>query len=651
MIAFLKCVAEAVIEKGVGGLASMIPGGEYAYNVAQSAWKKYRDQKKDAEQRAEIQQLAQSTFEDAKRAAAEAVREATGGKDTPIELELYLSQVPAAVQQSLKRPEDPTGTTVPPTFFLNSPDDVLKLLPPRPPRFRPGDPLPGKPGWVLEKPLGVGGFGEVWLARHPRMASLIGAVKFFHSQRARDVQHESGLIDRVMRHGRHLNVVPILDVNLDGETPWLMYEYVPGGDLTDWIRQLQRIPADQRLKQATAALRQLAGAVGHFHRLSPAVVHRDLKPSNILLDKANRQLRITDFGIGSLVARANLAAESTETQAGRLLSYLRGSHTPLYASPQQRTGAPPDPRDDIHALGVIGYQLITGSLDHGAGPDFAEDLREHGATDQVVALLGRCVAHKPDRRPATGAELASQLAALVAAPATNPPAATIPLSGEPPAGPPKGVPTSAARPSVTPPPVGGGKRPGVIASIIEFLSAASEAQPLSKNALHEKLKERFPDRQPSAMWSTISQQVPNKLRVDKGIVVHKNEKGYWIEPEGRIARTTGGLEDRAGLEAPADMASKDPPRTDWPGRGVTKAHPGSLHLGGNGPILPAITRPAAASRSPGRRPRHRLPLRREGWRPGSLTIVHVSAGGGPGSTRGALPTRAFAVLHPQHRAH
>jgi hypothetical protein len=123
----------------------MVPGGSYAYEVADAARKKYRARERDAEVRAEIRQLAEANFEDAKRAAVEAARAAAGTPDPPVEVELYLSQIPAAVQQSLKRSADPSGRSVPATFALNSPDDVLKLLPPRPPRFRPGDPLPGNP--------------------------------------------------------------------------------------------------------------------------------------------------------------------------------------------------------------------------------------------------------------------------------------------------------------------------------------------------------------------------------------------------------------------------------------------------------------------------------------------------------------------------
>jgi len=194
-----------------------------------------------------------------------------------------------------------------------------------------------------------------------------------------------------------------------------MYEYVPGGDLGDVIRTLQPRSPEDRCQQAIDDLRQLASAVAHFHKLTPPVVHRDLKPNNILLDSANKRLRITDFGIGAVAARAALGEEARGggTSVGRLMSYMCGSHTPLYASPQQRTGSDPDPRDDVHALGVIAFQLLTGDLVAAPGRAMDDDLRDIGAPEGLVALIGRSVAQKADRRPRDAREWETALAALV----------------------------------------------------------------------------------------------------------------------------------------------------------------------------------------------------------------------------------------------
>lgn len=71
--------------------------------------------------------------------------------------------------------------------------------------------------------------------------------------------------------------------------------------------------------------------------------------------------------------------------------------------------------------------------------------------------------------------------------------------------------------------------PGVIDSIIEFLCAASARKPLSKEDIHEKLKKRFKERSADSMWTTINIQVPSRLKADRGVIVKKNENGYWIE--------------------------------------------------------------------------------------------------------------------------
>jgi hypothetical protein len=411
---FFKCVAEAIVENGLKGLAEMVPGGKFAYDVAEGVWKKYKEQKKEDEQREELAKLAQATLEEAKAEAVKVAREAVSGAEDIIDLELYLTAIPDAVRQSLKRPEDPTGKTVPAAFTLKSADDVLKLLPPRPPRFRPGVPLPGMSGWVLDRLLGTGGFGEVWYARHARMGSLSGAVKFCFGQSGQDLIHEAELINRIMAAGKHPNIVPLTHAHLEGDCPWLMFEYVGGGTLTDWIHSLAGKSKEQRLKQVMVALRQLCEAVGHFHALPVPVVHRDLKPSNILLDRSTKRLRITDFGIGSVTACETNRQESRGggTRGGRLLTHLRGSYTPLYSSPQQRNGAAPDPRDDVHALGVIAYQMLTGHVTQGAGPDFAEELREAGAGEDLIMLLGQCVTQKSERRPKNARELFKKFATL-----------------------------------------------------------------------------------------------------------------------------------------------------------------------------------------------------------------------------------------------
>ncbi len=273
--------------------------------------------------------------------------------------------------------------------------------------LEPGDSVPGLSSWLLERQLGVGGFGEVRLAKHEWKPDR-RAVKFCTHPDAqhRLVTHEKKVLVRVMKHaGDHPNIVPLLECNLGGETPWLMYEYVGGGTLADAVREWQgRAPA-KRISKAVKALFMIAAAVGHCHRLATPIVHRDLKPANVLRD-ASGVLRVTDFGIGG-AAVAHLADGQTrglQTNSGRVPTLLRAAGSFGYASLQQRNGEAPDPRDDVYALGVLAFQMLLGDLTLWPCPDMADDLRALGLPRGVVALLVNSVAHNAARRPASAHE-------------------------------------------------------------------------------------------------------------------------------------------------------------------------------------------------------------------------------------------------------
>ncbi len=414
MYDLFQCVAEAVVEKGLRGLAEVVPGGGFVFDIAKGTWEKYRQRRAIAKMHEDVQFMIMATPEEIKQVAAKIARQ-VASEEIREQVELFLEQIPAAVQQSLKRADDPTGTSVPANFALQSAEDVVKLLPPSLPRFKRGDALPGRSGWVLDRHISGGGFGEVWLARNVSVGS-VRAVKFCKSLQHpdRDLRHEASVIHRLISQGENPNVVPLLDAHLDGEIPWLMYEYVEGGDVGDMIRHWTKLPPAERQQKIVTALQLLAKAVGRFHRLSPPIIHRDLKPANILYDKKQKQLRITDFGIGGIAAREMIDGEKrgTLTSAGRLQSYLYGSYTPLYASTQQKAGEPPDPRDDVHALGVIAYQMLTCQMTQGVGPDFAHDLQELAVEQGLIDLVGRCAAQKAERRPKDAGEIAEVFAKL-----------------------------------------------------------------------------------------------------------------------------------------------------------------------------------------------------------------------------------------------
>jgi serine/threonine protein kinase len=422
MFKLFKCVAEAVLEQGVEGLAELIPGGQYIYAVAKRTFEKFQNSNATNDRNNEIVLIANTGFDEAKEQAFEAVSKSNSlislsqGRPNPTPeqisiVESFIACIPEAVRQSLKRPEDPTGKSAPSGFLIRAPEDIIRLLPARPPRFKPGQPVPGRAGWIVDKLLGVGGFGEVWFTRHERMASLQGAIKFCLGKTGHDLIHEAGLINRVMQAGAHPNIVPLKDAHLEGETPWLMFEYIDGGNLTDWMHTFSGPSSKNRNYKVILALKQLSEAVAHFHALPQPIVHRDLKPSNILFDKITNNFKITDFGIGSVTANeANRLERTGQSQlGGRLLSSLKGSHTPVYSSPEQRRGNDPDPRDDIHALGVIAYQLLTGRFDSGPGAGADRVLKKINVSILLRELIVDCTSEILEDRPLNGMELVRKL--------------------------------------------------------------------------------------------------------------------------------------------------------------------------------------------------------------------------------------------------
>ena len=302
-------------------------------------------------------------------------------------------------------------------MVLHKPEDLVALLPLGLPRFKPGDrPLPE---WELVELLGKGGFGEVWKARHAHLASLAPvALKFCTDSMAKDIllRHEAAVLDLMTRQGRHPGIVPLLDAHLSSDPPCLKYEYIAGGDLTGLIREWKTLAPAQRVLNANQLMQRLAPIVAYAHRLGPPIVHRDLKPANILAQcpgNGDYRLWVTDFGIGGAVAASTLSAarQGTLTRGARLKTIFLGTHSPLYASPQQVAGKQPDPRDDVHALGVIWWQMLLGDLESGAptGLDWPEDLKAAGMSEPLIKLLGGCISDRLERRLANAAVLAEQL--------------------------------------------------------------------------------------------------------------------------------------------------------------------------------------------------------------------------------------------------
>ena len=214
-------------------------------------------------------------------------------------------------------------------------------------------------------------------------------------------------------------ILPLRSVYLESDPPCLESPFVNGYDLAgllfDWKWRYDSAKPEAALK----LIRRLTAIVAEAH--ARGMVHRDLKPSNILLRPGEDKkftLWIADFGWSQLqsVRALELARMGPRGEQQRLGNH--GSATVLYASPQQSKKEPPAPTDDVHALGVIWYQLLKRDPATPApvGNEWVEDLRSTGFTDSQARVLQSCVSTRPDKRPKNAAVLGELLAAVTVAP-------------------------------------------------------------------------------------------------------------------------------------------------------------------------------------------------------------------------------------------
>src|SRR5262245_51852742 len=147
----------------------------------------------------------------------------------------------------------------------------------------PGVHVPHSELWILQEKLGQGGFGEVWRA-HNQITNEERAVKFCTHPAARNrlAEHEMKIVRHVLKHltehsREHPHIVPLLECNLTGDVPWLMYEYVPGKrTLANVIEEFRAHTVEERIRRAVPLLHAIAGAIGEMHKLEVPIVHRDL---------------------------------------------------------------------------------------------------------------------------------------------------------------------------------------------------------------------------------------------------------------------------------------------------------------------------------------------------------------------------------------
>lgn len=260
--------------------------------------------------------------------------------------------------------------------------------------------------YQLNELLGAGAMAQVYRAYDPASGAQV-AIKVLYPH----LTNDEGFVERFRREAQaaalldHPNIIRILDQGADGDVGYLVMELLDGPSLK---RFLQERDAPLEIADAVQLTAKLADALEHAH--SRGIVHRDVKPSNVLL--RNGQLDqpvLTDFGV------ARMVEQTLNTGEGTTLG------TPTYMAPEQGKGKPGDARSDIYALGVILFELLTGSPPFSADSPYSLILRHihtpppspravRPAVPQALEdVVLRALAKDPDARYPTAAAFAAAL--------------------------------------------------------------------------------------------------------------------------------------------------------------------------------------------------------------------------------------------------
>jgi len=264
--------------------------------------------------------------------------------------------------------------------------------------------LPEFGRYKLEKELGRGAMGVVYLGKDPKINRQVAIKTLDYTQFP--TGELNSLKSRFFREaeaaGRlsHHNIVTVYDVGEEEGFAFIAMDYVNGEPLSNYASPDTLLP----IAEVYQIMQQVAEALDYAHQQN--IVHRDIKPGNIMYNRETRQLKITDFGIARIT-------DSVKTRTGSFMG------SPSYMSPEQISGNHVDGRADLYALGVSLYQLLTGKLPFAADSLAAlaykithdkhkpvRDIRPE-LPGSATRIVNKALQKDPQKRYVSGAEMAS----------------------------------------------------------------------------------------------------------------------------------------------------------------------------------------------------------------------------------------------------
>ncbi|MEM7011107.1 MAG: serine/threonine-protein kinase [Verrucomicrobiota bacterium] len=257
------------------------------------------------------------------------------------------------------------------------------------------------PGYTLFDQIGSGGMGIVWRAKQVSLNREV-AIKLMRQEVSADPEFKLRFRREAesMAALRHPNIVSVYDF---GETDdgqlYLVMELVEGADLGAIMRA-----GPTRFREALNYTEQICSALGYAHELG--FVHRDIKPANILLQN-DGTVKMTDFGLARIGGLEGIDAELTTSGA------VVG--TPQYMAPEQSQGDDVDHRSDLFSLGVLIYELLTGSKPVGSWEP--PSVKQKGISRKIDHIVAKAMESEPSKRFQSAAEFQDEISSASGSPA------------------------------------------------------------------------------------------------------------------------------------------------------------------------------------------------------------------------------------------
>lgn len=250
------------------------------------------------------------------------------------------------------------------------------------------------PGYRIIRKINQGGMSTVYLAIQMSVGRIV-ALKVMNPSLTSDpafserFQREATIVGQLS----HPNIVAIYDIGRSGDLNYIAMDYLPGGSVHD--KMINGLTGEEALK----VTKEIANALDHAHE--KGYIHRDIKPENILF-RADNSAVLSDFGVAK-----GIVGVSRMTHVGTVVG------TPHYMSPEQARGQPVDSRSDLYSLGVVFFEMLTGSLPY-QGEDAVTIALKHISApipklpiqyQAYQKLLERFLAKDPNNRFQSGNEV------------------------------------------------------------------------------------------------------------------------------------------------------------------------------------------------------------------------------------------------------